>query len=84
MDLMNYIGGKFERHSGEKWLDVEEPSTGNVFARAPLSTPADVDLAILAARKAQPKWGGMDGEERARWLDRIADGLESRLSLIHI
>tara|TARA_B100001029_G_scaffold179696_1_gene190395 strand:- start:1386 stop:2822 length:1437 start_codon:yes stop_codon:yes gene_type:complete len=78
MDLMNYIGGKFERHSGEKWLDVEEPSTGNVFARAPLSTPADVDSAILAARKAQPKWGGMDGEERARWLDRIADGLESR------
>ena len=78
MDLMNYIGGKFEGHSGGKWLDVKEPASGNVFARVPLSNSTDVDSAVRAAREAQPEWGGLGSNERARWLDSIADGLESR------
>ncbi|MBK70128.1 MAG: 2-hydroxymuconic semialdehyde dehydrogenase [Euryarchaeota archaeon] len=78
MDLMNYIAGKFERHSGGKWLDVKDPATGSVFARVPLSNSSDVDSAVRAARDAQPEWGGMGSDERAEWLDKIADGLESR------
>ena len=32
MELMNYIGGKFERATGGEWLEVKEPATGDVFA----------------------------------------------------
>ena len=78
MDLMNYIDGNFQAHTGEQWLDVVEPATGKQFARVPLSSPSDVDSAILAARKAQPEWGGLSHSERAGWLDIIADELESR------
>ena len=78
MDLMNYIDGNFQAHSGDLWLDVIEPATGIQFARVPLSSPLDVDSAVLAARKAQPDWGGLSHSERAGWLDMIADELESR------
>ena len=38
MDLRNYIGGKFVYHSGDEWMNVLEPATGQRFARVPLST----------------------------------------------
>lgn len=78
MDLMNYVDGRFQAHTGEEWLDVVEPATGRQFARVPLSSPSDVDSAILAARRAQPEWGGLSHSERADWLEIIADELESR------
>ena len=56
MDLMNYINGRFQAHSGDEWLDVLEPATGRQFARVPLSSPSDVDSAVLAAREAQTEW----------------------------
>ena len=78
MDLMNYIGGKFERATGGEWLEVKEPATGDVFARVPLSGTPDVDSAVRAARNAQAAWGQLAHSKRAEWLDLIADGLESR------
>lgn len=78
MDLMNYIDGNFQAHSGGEWLDVIEPATGRQFARVPLSSSSDVDSAVLAARGAQSAWGGLSHSKRADWLDMIADELESR------
>ena len=78
MDLCNYVGGEFGCHSGEDWMHVLEPATGQRFARVPLSTAEDVDTAVAAAREAQPAWSSLSISERADWLDRIADALESR------
>ena len=78
MDLRNYIGGKFVYHSGDEWMNVLEPATGQRFARVPLSTTKDVDSAVIAARAAQPEWGALSLSERSAWLDRIADSLEAR------
>ena len=78
MDLCNYVGGEFVCHSGEDWMHVLEPATGQRFARVPLSTAEDVDTAVAAAREAQPAWSSLSISERADWLDRIADALESR------
>jgi aminomuconate-semialdehyde/2-hydroxymuconate-6-semialdehyde dehydrogenase len=78
MDLMNYINGRFQAHSGDEWLEVLEPATGRQFARVPLSSPSDVDSAVLAARDAQAGWREASQSERADWLDKIADELESR------
>ena len=77
-DLRNYIGGRFLTHSGGQWIDNPEPATGSHICRIPLSDASDVDAAVDAARVAQPAWGALSHSERADWLDRIADGLETR------
>ena len=56
LDLCNYIGGEFVRHSGDEWINVLEPATGHRFARAPLSGESDIGDAVSAARQAQPVW----------------------------
>jgi len=75
--LRNYVGGSFVEHCGTEWMDVFEPATGVRFARLPLSGSDDVDTAVEAARAAQPGWGSLSMEDRAGWLDKIADSLES-------
>ena len=77
-DLRNYIGGQFLTHSGGQWMDNPEPATGSHICRIPLSDASAVDAAVDAARVAQPAWGALSHSERADWLDRIADGLETR------
>ena len=77
-DLCNYIGGEFVCHSGGEWMNVLEPATGHRFARVPLSTAHDVDTAVTAAREVQPAWGALSISQRADWLDKIAEALESR------
>ena len=76
-ELRNYVGGCFVEHDGSEWMDVLEPATGDRFAKLPMSESKDVDAAVDAARDAQPAWAGLGMEERADWLDRIADSLES-------
>lgn len=75
--LSNYIRGRFVEHAGSEWMDVVEPATGAVFAKLPLSGSQDVDAAVEAAREAQPGWASLEIEERADWLDTIADSLEA-------
>ena len=77
-DLCNYIDGEFICHSSDDWMNVLKPATGERFGRVPLSTQADVDHAVSAAKKAQPAWGGLSHAERADWLDKIADALEAK------
>lgn len=55
-DLKNYIAGKWVDADNEGWLEVENPSTGEILARNPLSTAAEADRAIAAAAEAYPAW----------------------------
>jgi betaine-aldehyde dehydrogenase len=58
--------------------DVVNPATGEVIAEAPLSTKADVDRAVAAAKGAFDGWATMPPGERARALLRMADLIEER------
>tara|TARA_B100000131_G_scaffold43884_1_gene39483 strand:+ start:4118 stop:5572 length:1455 start_codon:yes stop_codon:yes gene_type:complete len=77
VSLRNYIGGRFVEHTGPDWMDVLEPATGLTYGRVPLSDSATIDAAVEAACNAQPEWGSLSADERADWLDKIADYLES-------
>ena len=55
-----------------------DPSTGEVFAEAPVSGPADVDRALRAAAEAFTSWRRTTPSERSLALIRIADALEAR------
>jgi betaine-aldehyde dehydrogenase len=59
-------------------MDIEDPSTGAVYATAPLSGAADIDAACAAAAGAFRTWGRATPATRARGLLRLADALEAR------
>ena len=53
------------------------PATGEGFATAAVATFEHVDLAVAAARQAQPAWARLSVGERAQLLLRVADALEA-------
>ena len=55
-----------------------DPSTGEAFAEAPVSGPADVDHALRVAADAFTSWKRTTPSERSLALIRIADALEAR------
>ena len=69
--LRNFSAGAFTESADLH--DVTNPATGAVLARSPLSTQADVDRAIAAARGAQKAWARRPAIERAQYLRRIAE-----------
>ncbi len=74
----NIINGEsVESASGETY-DVINPATGEVYAQAPASGPADVDRAMKAAAAAFETWGETTPGERQVALLKMADALERR------
>jgi malonate-semialdehyde dehydrogenase (acetylating)/methylmalonate-semialdehyde dehydrogenase len=64
--LSNYIGGRWTASKTTDFFDVHNPARGEVIARTPLSTAADVDAAVTAAAKAFPGWSETPPVTRAR------------------
>jgi aldehyde dehydrogenase (NAD+) len=59
-------------------FDVFNPATGERIARATQGSSADVDAAVAAARKAQPKWAALTGFERSKHLYALARHVQKR------
>lgn len=66
----HYIGGSFTRP--EPAFDARNPATGEALAALTQASAADVDSAVAAARRAQPKWEALGGHGRARYLYALA------------
>ena len=49
MEIRNYINGEWLKPEANEYLDVINPATGSVIAKAPLGSKADVDHAAKAA-----------------------------------
>jgi malonate-semialdehyde dehydrogenase (acetylating)/methylmalonate-semialdehyde dehydrogenase len=69
--LDNFINGAWTKSSGTTVLDVKNPATGDVLAKVPLSTSADVDAAVQAAQAAFPAWSATPPVQRARYLFKL-------------
>jgi betaine-aldehyde dehydrogenase len=74
--LANFIGNEDVPATGGRIMSLRNPSTGEVFAEAPNSGPADVDAAVRAAATAFERWRDTTPSERARALLRLADAVE--------
>ncbi|HEY3957028.1 MAG TPA: gamma-aminobutyraldehyde dehydrogenase [Streptosporangiaceae bacterium] len=77
-DLHNVIGGRAADPASERRSDVLNPSTGEVFATAPVSGADDVDAAFGAASAAFEGWRDATPSERSLALIRIADAIEAK------
>src|SRR2546421_3101633 len=74
--LKNFIDGEFVDPLEGETEPVVNPATGEVIAHAPLSSAADVDRAVKAARAAFEGWATTTPGERARALLKLADAIE--------
>lgn len=76
--LRNHIDGEYRDAADGRTSEVFDPATGEVYATAALSGPADVDAAMAAAAAAFPRWRDTTPATRQLALLRIADALEAR------
>ena len=68
-----FIDGREVQSSDGQVFASVDPATEKTIAEVARATPADVDRAIRAARRAQKtRWGNLPGRERAKYLFRIA------------
>ncbi|MEI6763182.1 MAG: gamma-aminobutyraldehyde dehydrogenase [Actinomycetes bacterium] len=74
----NFINGKSVPAQSGATSEVINPSTGQAYATAPVSSAADVDQAMKAASDAFVDWRDSTPSERQRALLKIADAFESR------
>ena len=77
-ELHNVVGGRPVPAADGRTTSVVDPSTGEEYARAPLSGEADVDAAYAAASEAFTTWGRTTPAERQLALLRLADAVEAR------
>jgi malonate-semialdehyde dehydrogenase (acetylating)/methylmalonate-semialdehyde dehydrogenase len=69
--IANFIGGEWVQSDASDALAVVDPATAEVLGQVPLSTRADVDAAVSAAREAFPAWRATPAVERVRVLFRL-------------
>ena len=74
--IKNYINGNMLAASGGDFLDVEEPASGKIYARIPISTSQEVDQAVDAALDAFEGWSKLPPSDRSDWLHKLANGIE--------
>jgi NAD-dependent aldehyde dehydrogenases len=74
----NYINGEFVDLNNENFIDVYNPSAGEVIAKVQRAESKDVDVAIDAAREAfdSGRWSKLTPADRSNLLLKVADLLE--------
>ena len=60
----NYVNGEWVEPQGCEWLDIENPSTGEIIGEVPLSSTEQTNQAIDAAHAAFPAWAATPVDKR--------------------
>ena len=66
--VRNYISGKWKDADCDSYIDIENPSTGEIVGKVPQSSGNEVDLAVEAARRAFPEWSKTPVPQRVSYL----------------
>ena len=74
----NYIDGAYRGVANAETFETINPATGEVLAVIKIAGTAEVDRAVVAAKRAQAGWAATTGAERGRILKRVADLLRER------
>jgi betaine-aldehyde dehydrogenase len=74
--LQNFIDGELVDPAEGATEEILNPATAEAIAEAPLSTAADVDRAVAAAKRAFEGWADTTPGERSLALLKLADAIE--------
>ena len=78
----HWIDGGFTK-PGETF-ETKNPATGKALAEVTQGSAKDLDAAIAAARRAQPKWARLSGHQRARHLYALARLVQKNARLLAV
>lgn len=76
--LKNYIDGEWVESQTDEYADVVNPARGEILARVPLSSSADIDRAVKSSARAFAQWRNTPPSARARYLFRLKELMEDR------
>lgn len=71
--VRNYVNGRWVEAENSGCMDVENPSTGEVIGKLPLSTTAEVNRAIDAAAEAFSSWRDTPVARRVKPLFKLTE-----------
>ncbi len=80
--LGNFIGGKFIKPLGGKYIDNINPATGEVYGLIPDSNDSDINVAVGEAKKAFVSWSTSSAEQRFAIMNKIADLIDANISIL--
>ena len=75
--IQNAINGKLVQSSSSRSQPVFNPATGEESAVLPLSTAAELDAAVAAAKAALPAWRDTPPLKRARYMFKFKELLDA-------
>ncbi|WP_433661968.1 CoA-acylating methylmalonate-semialdehyde dehydrogenase [Nocardia sp. CA-128927] len=85
-ELTHFIGGQHVAGASGNFGDVFDPNLGQVQARVPLASTAEVEAVIANAEAAQPVWAAFNPQKRARvlmkFLTLVQDEMDSLAALL--
>ncbi|MDR1049308.1 MAG: aldehyde dehydrogenase family protein, partial [Synergistaceae bacterium] len=73
-----FINGALVNSHSSGWIEVENPYTGEIIARAPSGDARDAADALEAARRAQPAWAARTAADRGGYLKKMASLIRER------
>tara|TARA_B100000927_G_scaffold268235_1_gene242862 strand:+ start:229 stop:1716 length:1488 start_codon:yes stop_codon:yes gene_type:complete len=83
--IKNYINGIHQVFS-DKWMNVEDPSTGEKIAEVIMSSQSDLVKSVETSKKSQIEWSNTTPLKRSRILSKyktlIEDNLEELATLV--
>jgi len=82
MKVLNLINGLAVPASSGNWLDITNPSNGEVYGQLPRSESADVEQAVTAANSAFKNWSITPAIERAACMNRLADLIKDNADML--
>ncbi|HZA20549.1 MAG TPA: aldehyde dehydrogenase family protein [Actinomycetota bacterium] len=73
-----FINGEFVDPIDGEYLKTINPSTEEVLSAIPIASEADIDKAVVAARKAFSEWSALEASDRSKYMFRIACVIQER------
>lgn len=75
--IKNYIEGKWVDPKNNGYIDVENPATGEILAKVPLTTREATNHAIETAVRTYPDWSATPVARRVRYLFELNEILRT-------
>ncbi len=80
--ISHFIGGKEVAGEQGRFADVFDPNSGEVQARVPLASQAEVAACVADAARAQPGWAAQNAQKRARVMMRFVDLINQNMDAL--
>ncbi len=82
--LQNYINGEWVDSAADEVVEIINPARGELLSECPMSTKAELDAAMQAAKEAYPDWRNTPPVARARYLHRLIELMEDNFNELSV